>query len=380
MRNLSDTIIRLNLLNKQAGKSFSTGVDRLKDLGDFGSNPGALRARLYVPDDLPDNAPLVVVLHGCTQTAASYDHGSGWSKLADQEGFAVLYPEQSHGNNPNLCFNWFVPEDTRRDGGEALSIRHMIERAVVMHGLDRGRIYVTGLSAGGAMTSVMLATYPEILAGGAIIAGLPYGCANTIPEAFDRMRGHGGPTEQQLQQELRDASPHKGPWPRISVWHGSADHTVASSNARAVVGQWHGVHGVGSSELLEDAEGFSRRVWSDADGLELIEEIIIAGMGHGAPLWTEGQMGLGVAGPFMLDVGVSSTRRIAEFWGIAKSHGSARTQAGRPAPTPSPFKTFDRRTTRSPVRPSSTPSPESGSTSGIQKTIGDALRSAGLMP
>ena len=105
----------------------------------------------------------------------------------------MLFPEQQRANNANLCFNWFVPEDIRRDSGEALSIRQMIEATVVAHGIDRRRIFVTGLSAGGAMASVMLATYPEIFAGGAIIAGLPYGSAATIPEAFDRMRGHGGP-------------------------------------------------------------------------------------------------------------------------------------------------------------------------------------------
>ena len=83
-----------------------------------------------MPEGLPVGAPLVVVLHGCTQTAAAYDHGSGWSKLADAERFAVLFPEQRRSNNANLCFNWFVPEDTRRDSGEAHSIRQMIEAMV----------------------------------------------------------------------------------------------------------------------------------------------------------------------------------------------------------------------------------------------------------
>ena len=79
-----------------------------------------------MPTDLPRSAPLVVVLHGCTQTAAGYDHAAGWSRLAEREGFAVLYPQQRRSNNPNLCFNWFVPGDIRRDEGEALSIRQMV--------------------------------------------------------------------------------------------------------------------------------------------------------------------------------------------------------------------------------------------------------------
>lgn len=185
MRKISDTITRLAAF--RAGPGFQTKGqcrDRLSDLGDFGSNPGALRARIYVPDDLPEAAPLVVVLHGCTQTAAGYDSGSGWSQLADQEGFALLFPEQQRANNPNLCFNWFVPSDTKRNGGEALSIRQMIEAVVVEYGLDPGRIFITGLSAGGAMASVMLACYPEVFTGGAIIAGLPYGSAKTISDGL----------------------------------------------------------------------------------------------------------------------------------------------------------------------------------------------------
>ena len=103
------------------------------------------------------------MLHGCTQTAADYDQGSGWSQLADRHGFVLLYPEQNRANNANLCFNWFEPGDIARGKGEALSIRQMIGAVAVAHGMDRDRVFVTGLSAGGAMASVMLATYPERL-------------------------------------------------------------------------------------------------------------------------------------------------------------------------------------------------------------------------
>ena len=198
-------------------------ADRLQDLSAFGSNPGALRARLHVPARLSERPALVVVLHGCTQTAAGYDHGSGWSRLADRHGFVLLYPEQDRANNANLCFNWFEPGDIARGAGEALSIHQMIEAAVATHVIDRDRVFITGLSAGGAMASVMLATYPGTFAGGAIIAGLPYGCASSVQEAFGAMRARGARRPDALAALVRHASGHQGPWPTISVWHGTRD-------------------------------------------------------------------------------------------------------------------------------------------------------------
>ncbi|HEY6831253.1 MAG TPA: PHB depolymerase family esterase, partial [Pseudolabrys sp.] len=159
----------------------------LKEMHSAGPNPGNLRMFAYVPDDLADNPALVVVLHGCTQTASGYDYGAGWSTLADRYGFALLVPEQQRSNNPNGCFNWFLPEDTQRGRGEAASTRDMVETMVREKGIDPRRVFITGLSAGGAMTSVMLACYPEVFAGGAIVAGLPYGAASNVQQAFESM-------------------------------------------------------------------------------------------------------------------------------------------------------------------------------------------------
>ena len=394
MRKLSDTIARLRALRGQPAGQGHHGVDRLSSLGDFGSNPGALQARTYLPRNLGVGAPLVVVLHGCTQTAAAYDFGSGWSKLADQQGFALLFPEQQRSNNPNLCFNWFVPSDIRRDSGEALSIRQMIETMVDAHDLDRRRIFVTGLSAGGAMAAVMLATYPEVFAGGAIIAGLPFGTASTIPQAFDRMRGHGLPSEAQLQRLLTDASPHTGPWPTISIWQGSSDQTVAASNAKAILGQWRGVHGLAKAPTRSEVvDGQARQVWSDAKGRELVEVYTIEGMGHGTPLSTSGEDGLGAPGPFMLDVGISSTRHIARFWGLSKF---AERQPGQEissraeivAPRAGHVEASSNAKTEDALVPqgrSSHPEPQDTKSAaptraaGVQKIIEDALRAAGLM-
>lgn len=304
--------------------------DRLSDLPEPRENPGNLRARFYVPGGLQEGAPLVVVLHGCTQNAAAYDHGSGWSRLADRHGFALLFPEQQRANNPNLCFNWFTAGDTQRGMGEAASIRAMIDAMVKAHGIDRKRIFVTGLSAGGAMASVMLATYPELFAGGAIIAGIAYGCASGVAEAFDCMGGRARTDAAELGARVREASPHKGPWPRISVWQGSADQTVAPSNADAVALQWSHLHGLQPQpSRIETVEGYPRRVWTNPDGEALIEQYVITGMAHGTPLMPGSDDGeSGAAGAHMLDAAISSTDRIAAFFGIAPVHsGRRRTHA-----------------------------------------------------
>src|SRR5215813_3527070 len=222
----------------------ANGSARLREIFGFGSNPGNLRMFVYRPPTIADNPALVVVLHGCTQTAAGYDLGAGWSTLADRYGFALLLPEQQRSNNPNGCFNWFQPEDSRRNQGEPLSIRQMIEKSVVDHGIDRRRIFVTGLSAGGAMTSNMLACYPEVFAGGAIIAGLPYGAATTVQQAFESMFQSPSRSPPEWGNLVRKASPHRGPWPRISVWHGNADKTVIPPNAQEIIKQWTNLHGL----------------------------------------------------------------------------------------------------------------------------------------
>lgn len=387
MRNISDTIARLSAMRGRTAFSQQGHADSLSDLAEFGSNPGALRARFYAPEDLPKGAALVVVLHGCTQTAAGYDHGAGWSRLAAEEGFAVLFPEQQRANNANLCFNWFVPEDVTRDRGEALSIRRMIEAMVTKHGLDRERIFITGLSAGGAMAAAMLATYPDVFAGGAIIAGLAYGSASTIPEAFDRMRGHGGPTPAELQRRLAQASPHQGSWPRISIWQGTADHTVAPSNADSLVAQWQSVHRVGTGpDRAETVDRQTRQVWCDADGNEVIEKYTIAGMGHGTPLKTGGEDGLGNAAPFMLDVGISSTRRMVAFWKLARrdARGEAQPATGSAHPAAgTALRTYIAPEKSRPARvePAEQPRPDGSraSPTAIGKVIEDALRAAGLM-
>jgi poly(hydroxyalkanoate) depolymerase family esterase len=287
----------------------------------FGSNPGDLRMFAYLPPTLLPKPALVVVLHGCTQTAAGYDAGSGWSALAEQYGFALLMPEQKSSNNGNTCFNWFSPEDTARDSGEALSIRQMIEHMAHQHQIDRDRIFVTGLSAGGAMTSVMLATYPDVFAAGAIIAGLPHGIANTMQEALAGMYRSPARPAADLGALVRNASGHAGPWPKVSVWHGSADRTVIPANAGEIVKQWLDVHGLPPAPMAAgDVDGYPREVWWNADGETVVESYTITGMAHGTPLAIAGQdEPYGAAGKFLLEAGIASTWHIAQFFGLTRN-------------------------------------------------------------
>jgi poly(hydroxyalkanoate) depolymerase family esterase len=294
-------------------------MNRLTALNNFGTDPGSLSADIYIPDNFPKNGPLVVVLHGSTQSAESYDLGSGWSALADECGMALLFPEQRKTNNSIGSFNWFKLGDSHRGGGEPLSIRQMISQVVDDHAVDPSRVFITGMSSGGAMASVMLATYPEVFAGGAIIAGLPYRSANTLMQAMFRMKGYGSPSDRKLNALVRGASRFTGPWPTISVWHGDCDATVDNSNASSIVRQWQKIHKVeGPPTRVEMVDGFPRQVWCDADGRVVIEQYIIGNMGHGTPISAGGAQGLGEESKYMLEVGISSTRHIAGFWGLTQ--------------------------------------------------------------
>lgn len=317
MARLGETITAINRLSKTKKRTtVLRGPGRMTETASFGPNPGDLRMLHYQPDGLRDDAPLVVVLHGCTQTAEAYADGAGWLGLADHYGFVVLAPEQRQANNANLCFNWFEPGDTARGQGEAASIRQMIATLTDKCGLDPDKVFVTGLSAGGAMTSVMLASYPEVFSGGAVVAGLPFGAASNVQEAFRAMFQPVAEPDAAWGDLVRQASPHKGPWPRVSVWHGGADATVRSANGDAVARQWANVHGA-SSPNADVIAGHPRLSWTNAEGDLVVEQIMIENLAHGTPLAVGGEEGYGAAGPFLIEAGISSSLEIARFWGIA---------------------------------------------------------------
>jgi poly(hydroxyalkanoate) depolymerase family esterase len=284
----------------------------------FGSNPGNLRMFKYVPAGLPANAPVVVALHGCAQSAASYDAETGWVKFAELWRFALILPQQQSANNSSSCFNWFELGDISRGQGEALSIKQMVDRIRVDHGSDAARVYVTGLSAGGAMTAAMLAAYPDVFAGGAIVAGIPYRCATTQSAAFSCMNPGSNLTPAQWGDRVRAASTHTGPWPVVSIWHGDADYTVRPLNLTESMEQWTNVHGIDqAADVSDTVSGYPHRVYKTAGGVAKVETFTLTGMGHGTPVDPgTGETQCGTAGAYILDVNICSTYHIARFWRI----------------------------------------------------------------
>jgi poly(hydroxyalkanoate) depolymerase family esterase len=292
----------------------------------FAPNPGNLRMFCYLPPGLKAGAPLVVALHGCGQTGPGYGSDAGWSQLAAELGFALLAPEQKGVNNPNTCFNWFNPDDIARGQGEAASIAAMIQTMVETHRLDKNRIFISGLSAGGAMTAVMLATYPGLFAGGAIVGGLPFGVAANVREALEAMRAAPLKTPQQWGDLVRGASDHKGPWPKISIWHGALDTTVNINNAQASLAQWADLKDLKLTDARQEVvDGAVHLGWEGE-----LEVYTLPLLGHGTPIDSSD---LGSAAPYVLEAGISSSRRIAGFWGLAAvARQPARERQAEPQP------------------------------------------------
>ncbi len=357
-------------------KSKRAGAGRMAPLRGVDDNPGELRMLAYRPAGLAPGAPLVVTLHGCGQGAEAFAAGAGWLDLADRFGFAVLAPEQTAANNPNRCFNWFSRQDAARGGGEAASIAEAAGLMVRAEGLDPRRVFVTGLSAGGAMALAMLAAYPDRFAGGAVIAGLPYGVALDVIQAMSAMQQviHRSPAE------LGGLIPANvgGQTPRLAIWHGDADRVVSSGNARAIASQWAHAHGLAEApDEVVRSPGRTRSSWRTPDGRVAIELNLVAGLGHGVPLAVGGPEGLGQTGPFMLEAGVSSSREIAEFWGIADGRRVTRADPAAAHAAPAPERMPP--PPRAPLGEQVMASLGERVPAGVQDVIAKALKSAGLM-
>ena len=298
----------------------SSSAAGLTEVTGFGTNPGNLQMFTYIPTGLATNRPIVVALHGCTQSAAAYDAETGWTKWADTYQFALVLPQQKHANNPTLCFTNWLPGDQARGGGEALSIKQMTDWVKTTYGSDASRVYVTGLSAGAAMTNVMLAAYPDVFSAGAPVAGVPYKCATTAPQATACNNGSTNLTPAQWGDKVRAAFPSwTGPWPRVSIWHGTADTTVAPMNMTETMEQWTNVNGIDqTADTTDTVAGYPHNVYKDAGGTARVETYSITGMGHGQPIDPgTGATQCGTATGYNLDVNICASYYISTWFGIA---------------------------------------------------------------
>ena len=231
---------------------------------------GSRRYKLYVPlADAVQPRPLVVMLHGCTQTPDDFAAGTRMNDLADEMGVLVAYPEQPRSANPSGCWNWFRSTDQRRDTGEPAILAALTREIVLAHNIDTSRIFVAGLSAGGAAAVVMGQTYPDLFAAVGVHSGLACGVARDMPSAFAAMRGAPGAS---LRAGL--------PVPTI-VFHGTADRTVAPTNAAGIIEQIGG--GPPSTEAdghTLDGTRYRRRIYRGRNGPILAEDWSIEGAGH----------------------------------------------------------------------------------------------------
>ncbi|MER6983635.1 PHB depolymerase family esterase [Streptomyces carpinensis] len=303
----------------------SAAAGTLQQVTDFGSNPGNLAMYEYAPADLPASAPLVVALHGCTQSASDYHAHSGWQKFADQWGFAVVYPQTSTANNSLSCFSWFDSTKDTRGKGEAASVMQMVATAAAQYGSDRSRIFVTGLSAGGGMTADLLADYPDVFAGGAVDSGIPAQCATTQTAASGCQYGSQNLTPRQWGDKVRNSYPgYTGSWPRVAIWQGSSDTTVTPVNGTELRDQWTDVWGIGqtASSTRNLTGGTTESIYADSSGKPAVALFSVSGMAHGLAVDPgPGADQCGTTGTYYLDY-ICSSYHTAKFWGLDGAGGS----------------------------------------------------------
>ncbi|MBK7434907.1 MAG: PHB depolymerase family esterase [Chitinophagaceae bacterium] len=225
--------------------AFAQDSNELSAVNAFGNNPGNLKMFIYEPDHKPGAGPkpLVVVLHGCGQTAEEVARLTGWNKLADLHDFIVVYPQQKLLNNVSTCFNWFRNSDINKGEGESESIQQMIRYTSSQYPIDSSRIFITGLSAGGAMAVVMMATHPATFAAGAIFAGGAYKLATNAFAAAGVMAGTKHGNDSDLVQKVLEQNPqYTGRYPKLILYQGQNDLVVNHKNADILIRQWTGLN------------------------------------------------------------------------------------------------------------------------------------------
>jgi poly(hydroxyalkanoate) depolymerase family esterase len=258
--------------------------------------------KLYIPGRaLAEPRSLLIMLHGCTQTPEDFAAGTRMNELAEQNGFIVAYPAQPKSANPSACWNWFNPQNQTRGMGEAQSIAALAQSLVAEFRIHPRRVFVAGLSAGGAMAANMAATYPDVFSAVGIHSGLPYRSAFDVVSALAAMRG-----------QLSAASQHNGGGDRIAVpaivFHGSADHVVHPSNGAKIIAA-HTGNGEVPGAMISEGNGrsYQRMIARDQNGDVKAEYWVIEGGGHA---WSGGSRD----GSFADPLGPDASREMVRFF------------------------------------------------------------------
>jgi poly(hydroxyalkanoate) depolymerase family esterase len=251
--------------------------------GSYGNAAGSRAYKLYVPSGYAGQAvPLVVMLHGGTQTALDFAVGTGMNTLAEHDIFLVAYPEQATSANPLRCWNWFQAADQSRGAGEPSLIAGITHQVMSTYHVDARRVFVAGFSAGGAMAAVMAATYPDLYAAVGVHSGLAYGAAHDLPSAFAAMKQ--GPPPRAHQPAGRIP---------LIVFHGDRDPTVDPINADDLLNRWGRTRAAGKAGAarpgraatvtpgqVPGGHAYTRRVYGDAADGAVMEQWIVHQAGH----------------------------------------------------------------------------------------------------
>lgn len=259
---------------------------------------GRRRYKLYVPS-VASTAPrpLVMMLHGCTQTPDDFAAGTAMNAIADEMGLLVAYPEQTAAHNQSKCWNWFKPGDQRRGGGEASLLAAIVGDVSREYSVDGTRVFVAGLSAGGAAAAILAHEYPDVFRAAGVHSGLACGAARDLPSAFAAMK-NGAPARVPLANPVP-----------VITFHGSADGTVSPLNARHVLAD--AVAGLGApiTERGRSPGGaaYTREVWRDRQDALRAEAWTIEGAGHA---WSGGSG----AGSYTDPRGPDASRAMMRFF------------------------------------------------------------------
>lgn len=248
---------------------------------DFACAAGTRDYKLYVPARSHEGPlPLLLMLHGCSQDPDDFAAGTGMNRLAEDHGFVVAYPRQPLSANQSACWNWFALEHQRRDAGEPLILAEMTRSITARLPIDASRVFVAGLSAGGAMAAVLGATYPEIFAAVGVHSGLAHGSASDLMSALAAMRG----TPMEMRRRGQDgALAAARPVPTI-VFHGVDDRTVHPSNGERIVAAARAVLPSNSAKTLRGlsagGRSYTQTILCDENGRAKVEHWSIEGLGH----------------------------------------------------------------------------------------------------